>query len=167
MKYANIIGLGYCRFRHLKLLESQAIVPPPNISGKGGLIADILLYDAYNSTNIVEIKTHNTPLFKKGKREISDDVHSAILQLRDYMYSFDENGRKLLNDGGECYGDMKVIRPEGYLIIGAMYRELEGSTPEQRKDRIEAFEKFRKGLSDIKIITYEEIGARTQIVRGF
>lgn len=121
-----------------------------------------------------EIKTHRKNILKKTKTPyrsdswaISDEIAGGISQihrtvqnslnnLNNALSLYDEEGYKLKNP-------IYLYKPKAFLIIGSLneFRNKEGDIHEEK---FSSFELFRKSISDVEIITFDELYERANAI---
>jgi hypothetical protein len=140
------------------IIKERAYVGGTRISGKGGHLADFLFKNAVtNAVGLIEIKTPKTPLlgaeYRQGIYNASDDLTGAVQQILAYRQSLVDERDSILRE----HPGLDPFHPRCVVLIGHAVQQL-GSDPKRKQ----AFELFRRELSDVEIITYDEMYARTQ-----
>jgi hypothetical protein len=139
------------------VIQEKAYVGGKSISNTGGHIADFLFKNAVtNSVGLIEIKTPKTPLlgseYRVGVHNISSDLAGAIQQVLTYRQSLIDE-RSVLRDADS---DLAACSPRCVVLIGHAKKQLV-----DRKRRM-AFDLFRRQLSGVEVITYDEMFERTR-----
>jgi hypothetical protein len=132
------------------IFDDEAYIGGKNISNQNGNLIDFLFQNKLsNNVALIEIKTPQTKVLGKKYRNsfaISSECTGAINQLLHYRDSFQKEYYSILYASG---GDFNLHSPSCFLIIGS----LENMDAEERS----CFELFRKNLSNITIITFDEL----------
>lgn len=141
-------------------LEDKAYIGGKSIGNKGGNIIDFLY--ANNLTKnaaLIEIKTPKTKLLGSQYRgdiyNTSAELSGSVVQIANYKKSLLQNFSSLVSHEG---AEFDVFNPKSIIVIGSVEDELN----EQRKKK--SFELFRSGLSDVQIITYDELFGRIEFL---
>lgn len=157
-------------FLENKLLISQLFAVPyafytqkMNVGGKdengeGGGIVDFAYKNNLDNISIIEIKTPCTNLFLNSKyrgkiHNLSADLIGGVNQLLWYKQTLIEDYSTILRHSN---GKFKVINIKSILLIGSL-NNLNDENKEQ-------FENFRNELKDIKIVTFDELLKKIQIM---
>ena len=119
-----------------------------DISGSGGTVGDFL-YKERNNLAFVEIKTPSCKLvesddYRNGLRKLSADICNAVVQVKhekDVFYKMMAGDSKYRDSFLDC---------KCYVIAG-----LSSSLSDQ--NAVNSFELFKASLSNVIIITYDEI----------
>jgi hypothetical protein len=156
-------GLNYVILR----IEKQPNVGGVQFEGKGAQKGDFLGITCgdVKFTALVEIKLPSTPLLA-GKEEIRNGAWSLSKELTDALVQVQanidkwivtsksvENIDKLEKDG------VYTVRPKGILVIGRLAEVKNGP-----RSRHETFERFRRSVSGIEIITFDELHERAKFI---
>ena len=139
------------------IIQEKAYVGGKTIANSGGHIADFLFKNAVtNVVGLIEIKTPKTKLlgssYRNGIYNVSTDLTGAIQQVLGYRQSLVEERNKLLDD----HPELESFSPRCVVLIGHAGKELTD------KHKRQAFELFRRELSDVEVITYDEMFERTR-----
>jgi hypothetical protein len=89
--------------------------------------------------------------YRKGIYNIADDLSGAVMQVLNYKDTLLRNYRSL--EVGELFD---AFDPKCVVIIGHAGQEL------TEKNKRKTFELYRNQLSDVEVITYDEIVHKTQ-----
>ena len=144
------------------LVRASAPVGGMGFDGKGVRIADFLMANAAtHNAALVEIKTPQTPLFgqaySRGLQVPSRIVTAAIVQVLDQRarlatdlpnlqsHSDDEHFKRMRSDHVDCV-----------VVVGR--------TPKARAE-ISALELFRGQWKDVRLITFDELLEKLQLLR--
>jgi len=144
------------------VVKSKAYVGGKSVLNKGGRIVDFLVQNKITrAVALVEIKTPKTPLlgteYRAGVYNISEDLSGAVMQVLSYRDSLGQDRLSLLGDEdirAEAFDPMCVV------VIGQAGREL----TDVNKRR--SFELYRRQLSDVTVITHDEMWERTSRLVG-
>jgi hypothetical protein len=139
---------------------SGAYIGGKNISNKGGNVIDFLYAnDLTTNAALIEIKTPKTKLLGSQYRgdiyNISVELSGSVVQIANYKKSLLQNFNSLTSNEGD---EFNVFNPKSIIVIGSISDEL----IEQRKKK--SFELFRAGLSDVQIITYDELFGKVEFL---
>jgi len=140
------------------VIKSKAYMGGKNALNQGGGIVDFLIKNnVTNSVGLVEIKTPKTallaPEYRNGIYNISPELSGAVMQVLNYRDTLSKE-RKTLLSGDSINAD--AFDPKCVVIIGHAKRELNES------NKVKSFELFRRQLSDVEVITYDELFDRTK-----
>jgi len=140
------------------VIKSKAYMGGKNALNQGGGIVDFLIKNNITkSVGLVEIKTPITKLlgaeYRNGIYNISPELSGAVMQVLNYRDSLSKERKTLLS--GDSM-DADSFDPKCVIIIGHAKRELKDN------DKLKSFELFRRQLSDVEIITYDELFDRTK-----
>ncbi len=136
------------------VIKSKAYLGGKSILNTGGKVVDFLVKNKVTSSvGLVEIKTPDTallgPEYRTGVHNLSQELTGAVQQALCYRESLSRERLNLLNSDDV---DANVFDPFCVVLIGHAKREFAGS-----KTKRQAFELFRHQLSDIEIVTYDEM----------
>jgi hypothetical protein len=156
-------GLNY------EILRQQQ--PQPNyggtrVDGRGGQRGDNLMSTTgdLNFTVLVEIKTPATQLLQ-GTREIrsgawslSKDLTDALSQIQVNIQTWEKQGSEQ-PDNRDKLEKLSVftVKPKGIIVIGSLSQLTDRS-------RRETFQRFRKSIHGIDIITFDELFERAKFI---
>lgn len=122
---------------------------------------------ALSALAFVEIKTHATPLLRRGEYRsgtwsVSEDVVGGVAQCQatvDEVVRQSERELKALDSDGFGTGERTLIcRPRSLLAIGSLEQFLRNGEPNLAM--FQSFERFRRSLRDPEIVTFDELCAR-------
>lgn len=136
------------------VIKSKAYVGGKSVLNRGGKIVDFLVKNSVSSSvALVEIKTPMTPLlggeYRTGIYNVSSDLTGAVQQALCYRDSISRERTSLLREFPQS---AEVFDPLCIVLIGNVRRELADD-----KDKQQAFELYRRQLSSIEIVTYDEM----------
>jgi hypothetical protein len=124
---------------------------------------------AVSALVLAEIKHHLTPLlaateYRPGSWRVSSEVAGGVAQCQ---ATADEASRALgttipLTDAeGYRTGEAFVCRPRTLLVVGSLTQFVhEGNT---HHAKFQSFERFRRGLRDPEILTFDELYQRARL----
>lgn len=142
------------------ILEYKAYLGGKSINNKGGNIVDFLCTNNLTkNAALVEIKTPKTKLlgsqYRSDVYNVSSELSGSVIQVANYKKSLLQNYIALTN-----YEEVRfeAFNPTSIIIIGDIQNEL----IEERKKK--SFELFRTGLSDVQIITYDELFGKVEFL---
>jgi Domain of unknown function (DUF4263) len=143
------------------VLEGKAYVGGKNFSNKGGNIVDFLCANGLTrNAALIEIKTPKTKLLGSQYRgdiyNVSTELSGSVLQASNYKKSLLQNYNSITSHEEELF--FNVFNPKSIIIMGNIQSEL----VDQRKKK--SFELFRTGLSDVQVITYDELFGKVEFL---
>jgi hypothetical protein len=135
----------------VSIVQEKAYVGGKDISNTGGGLVDYLIKNQLtNNVSVVEIKTPLATLtgkeYRKGVYQMSNDLNGGIVQALNYKHSL-----------MQAYNDLGAAKlfenfdPKCFLLIGHAGHEL------QDMNKKRSFELFRNQLTDVQIITFDEM----------
>lgn len=142
------------------VLKDKAYVGGKNIDNARGNLVDFLMANKLTrNAALIEIKTPKTPIVGKQYRgdihSIENEVVGAVMQVTNYRDSLLKQFNTL---AAGTNGDFDAFDPQCLVIVGSM--ENEKMSQLQKK----SFELFRNGLKDVRVITYDELFTKVQIL---
>lgn len=166
-----IFGYGL-NYKFLTLTSEQPNYGGENYTGKGKQKGDLLTNTESSKakfTVLVELKKADTNIlairpkardnvkYRNGAWLLSSELLGGLSQIqvncKSWQKSAEElNNRKLIEKG------IFTVQPKGILVIGNT-KEFE-----QDLEKITTFELFRQGLSNIEILTYDELYERAKYI---
>ncbi len=169
------VGLNFVFNAPLNRKKLEQIVSGHSVVGKGKRI-DALL----KSTGLIqtlcfgEIKTHQTNILKNVKTSyrpeswaIPDELAGGISQLhrtvQKSLYSIKENLPTYDKDGFKQNESIYLYKPKSFLIIGTL-EEFKNENGNIHEDKFSSFELFRRSITDIEIITFDELYAKADSI---
>jgi len=140
--------------------QEKAYVGGKGIDNSGGNVVDFLIANTLTrNVVLIEIKTPETPILATHYRgdiySISNHVVGAVMQVSNYRDTLLKNFASLVLGKEEKFDPFD---PQCLVIVGNMEKETMLYT--QRK----SFELFRNGLKNVRVITYDELFAKVQIL---
>jgi len=134
------------------IFDDKAYVGGKGISNKNGNICDFLYQNKLTqNVALIEIKTPCTKLLGRqyrGTFSLSADMSGAVNQILNYKESLTKNFYGL-RDASPAF---EVFNPKCCVIIG--------KTSDLTQDQINTFENYRNSLSNVTIITFDELRTR-------
>jgi len=160
-----IFGYGL-NYEILRQQQSQPNYGGTRIDGTGGQRGDTLMSTTgdLNFTVLVEIKTPAT-LLLQGVREIrngawslSKDLTDALSQIQANIQTWEKQGSEQ-PDNKDKLEKMSVftVKPKGIIVIGSLSQLADRS-------KRETFQRFRKSIYGIDIITFDELFERAKFI---
>lgn len=121
-----------------------------------------------------EIKTHRKHILKVSKEPyrpeswaISDELAGGISQIHKTIQKSLKNISTVLSlyddDGFKLRDPIYLFKPKSFLIIGSL-KEFKNKNGDVHEDKFSSFELFRRSISDIEIITYDELYERAHAI---
>lgn len=160
-----IFGYGL-NYEILRQQQSQPNYGGTRIDGTGGQRGDNLMSTTgdLNFTVLVEIKTPATPLLQ-GTREIrngawslSKNLTDALSQIQANIQTWEKHGSEQPDNKDELEKmSVFTVKPKGIIVIGSL------SQLDDRHKR-ETFQRFRKSIHGIDIITFDELFERAKFI---
>jgi len=140
------------------VIKSKAYMGGKNALNQGGGIVDFLIKNnVTKAVGLIEIKTPKTellaPEYRNGIYNISSELSGAVMQVLNYRDTLSKERKTLLSGD---YVDADTFDPKYVVIIGHAKREL------KETNKLKSFELFRNQLSDVEVITYDELFERTK-----
>jgi len=144
------------------LIKGKAYVGGKTLMNRGGNIADFLVQNELTrNAALIEIKTPVTKLlgkpYRAGIYNVSEELSGAVLQVLNYKDSLSRELDKLTSD---LAGEVDACDPPCFVIIGNSKSELND------KVKRKSFELFRRQVSGVQILTYDELLGRTERIIG-
>lgn len=162
-----IFGFGL-DYRFLGILQDEARLGVADVAGKGNPSGDFLL-GAKEFTVLVELKTPETPLFKRrlnrtGSWQLSGELINAASQILEQKAKWQvraESGNLYDRQGRQI--SQRTADPKAILVIG-LERSFESDTPKEREIKLRTFELFRRDSRNIEILTFDELYERAMFI---
>jgi Domain of unknown function (DUF4263) len=137
------------------------------MDGKGGQRGDYPTSTVgdINFTVLVEIKTPGTPLLQ-GKEEIrsgawslSKELTDALSQIEANIDMWNKHGSTQPDNRDELEGrEVYTVQPKGIIVIGTL------SEVNDSRNRRETFQRFRRSIHGVDIVTFDELYERAKYV---
>src|SRR3989344_5104879 len=160
-----IFGYGL-NYEILRQQQSQPTYGGVKMDGKGGQRGDNLMSTTgdLNFTVLVEIKTPATPLLQ-GTQEIRNGAWSLSKNLTDALSQIQANIQTWEKQGSEQPENRDkleklsifTVKPKGIIVIGSLCQLAD-------RNKRETFQRFRKSIHGIDIITYDELFERAKFI---
>lgn len=152
--FSNILSIP------VAILGTKTYVGGKSFENSGGKEADFLYRnDLTKNVCIFEIKTplkrifdSKTPYRKPDIFHLGKELTGGVVQLLDQRDNLQKDFYSVSK------GKFDSFTPKGILIIG----KIKDLSPEQ----IKCFELYRNNLSNIEIITFDELSQRTELILG-
>lgn len=161
-----IFGYGL-DYQILQQEQSQPHYGGISVDGAGGQRGDYLTSTRgdLNFTVLVEIKTPATRLLqgtaavRNGAWSLSKDLADAITQIGANIATWEKDGSRQDSNRDRFEGEEKIftVKPKGIIVIGLL-SELDN------RDKRETFQRFRKSIHGIDILTYDELYERARFI---
>jgi len=140
------------------IIAGKAYVGGKNIFNANGNIADFLTRNGLTgNAALIEIKTPATKLlgreYRTGIYNVSGELSGAVLQVLTYKNSLLQDYHTLTRGQGNLFD---AFDPGCAVIIGDAAGEL------QAQDQRRSFELFRSQFPGVRIITFDELFAKTE-----
>ncbi|ARN78241.1 hypothetical protein BST97_09690 [Nonlabens spongiae] len=163
-----ILGLN-TELRFIFDLHSEHKLGEENSRGAGSSKTDYLGTSYF--TTIIELKTEKTKIFKNSKGNssrantwsFSSDFIEAYSQILAQNDDIQKNRKKRIefSDGTALNRDIiKTLDPKCVLIIGTRNNEFPHIDTRETNFKTETFERIRRDIKKIDIITYDELFER-------
>ncbi len=135
------------------IVKGKAYVGGKSIDNTGANLLDFLLKNELTDNSVLlEIKTPKTKLIGSSYRDnifnISQELCGAVIQLSNYKNSLLKSYFTLIPNSENYF---ESFNPKCIVLAGNITNEL-GDTKKKY-----SFELFRNGLSEIQVITYDEL----------
>lgn len=165
------LGLNYIFNAPLEGSKLEKTVAGASVSGTGKRIDALLRTTGIiQSLSFGEIKTHRTKVLKSVTNPyrvdswaISDELAGGIAQVqRTVQKSLMNISEKLpVFDDEGClkHSSIYLYKPKAFLIIGSL-DEFKNEKGFINESKFSSFELFRRSISDIEIVTFDELYSR-------
>jgi len=160
-----IFGYGL-NYEILRQQQPQPTYGGVKIDGTGGQRGDNLMSTTgdLNFTVLVEIKTPAT-LLLQGTQEIRNGAWSLSKNLTDALSQIQANIQTWEKQGSEQPENRDkldklsvfTVKPKGIIVIGSLSQLID-------RNKRETFQRFRKSIHGIDIITYDELFERAKFI---
>lgn len=160
-----IFGYGL-NYQILRQELSQPNYGGTRVDGKGGQRGDYLSSTDgdLSFTVLVEIKTPDTPLLqgsseiRSGAWSLSKDLTDAVSQIQSNIDMWDKQGSRQPDNIDRLEKEnIFTVQPKGIVVIASL------SKLDTRSKR-ETFQRFRKSLHGIDILTFDELLKRARFI---
>jgi hypothetical protein len=161
-----IFGYGL-NYQILKQEQSQPNYGGTRLEGQGGQRGDYLTSTVgdINFTVLVEIKKPSTLLLqgtseiRNGAWSLSKELTDALSQIEANIHTWEREGsRQVDNQDRLEERNVHTVQPKGIIVIGLL-----GAISTDRSKR-ETFQRFRKSIHGIDIITFDELFSRAKFI---
>jgi len=160
-----IFGYGL-NYHILKQEQAQPYYGGTSVDGSGGQRGDYLASTVgdINFTVLVEIKTPLTPLLqgtkeiRSGAWSLSKDLTDAISQIATNIATWERGATQPENRDKLEGRDVYTVQPKGIIVIGSLAEVASG------RSKRETFQRFRKSIHGIDILTFDELYARAKFI---
>lgn len=161
-----IFGYGL-NYQILNQEQTQPHYGGTNVEGTGGQRGDYLMSTCgdISFTVLVEIKTPNTPLLqgdseiRSGAWSLSKNLIDSLSQIQANIQTWDHNGSNQPNNRDRFDPEnIFTIQPKGIIVIGSLNQF--GTIRNKR----ETFQRFRKSIHGIDVITFDELLFRAKYI---
>jgi hypothetical protein len=154
-------GLNYV------ILKEQPHAGGMRFDRKAGQNPDFLGITSGNVkfTALVEIKTPQTPLLageeeiRNGAWSLSKDLTDALAQLQANTDRWIDSSKSEENKDALEKQGIYTVRPKAILVIGNLLE-----VKEDPRSRRQTFERFRRSIHGIEIITFDELSERAKFI---
>lgn len=160
-----IFGYGL-NYQILRSEQSQPHYGGTRVEGQGGQKGDFLTSTDgdLSFTVLVEIKTPDTHLLqgateiRSGAWSLSKDLTDAVSQIQANIEMWDKQGSRQPDNIDKLEKEnVFTVQPKGIIVIGSL------SQLDTRSKR-ETFQRFRKSLHGIDILTFDELLKRAKFI---
>jgi hypothetical protein len=140
-------------------IQDKAYVGGTKLDRSDARFVDYLFSaESSKEATLIEIKTPTTPLLAseyRGNRPPSRELAGSVVQILNYR---DELARNLSTLTSGTEHELRAFRPRCAVIVGNASAEFK--TDVDRR----SFELFRRALSDVEVITYDELFRKVEIL---
>lgn len=160
-----IFGYGL-DYQILRQEQAQPHYGGDRVDGQGGERGDYLTSTRgdINFTVLVEIKTPATPLLqgateiRNGAWSLSKNLTDAVSQIEANIATWEKEGSKQ-DDNKDRFESEKIftVKPKGIIVIGSL-------TELDTRSKRETFQRFRKSIHGIDILTFDELYERASFI---
>jgi antiviral defense system Shedu protein SduA len=157
-------GLIYQIFRQE---QAQPILGGTRLEGRGGQRGDYLgsTVGDVGFTVLVEIKSPDTPMIqgayeiRSGAWSLSKDLVDALSQIEANINMWDKYGSRLPENVDRLETkNVYTVLPKGIIVIGVL------AQVRQPRSKRETFERFRRFIHGVEIITFDELYHRAKFI---
>lgn len=160
-----IFGYGL-NYQILRQEQPQPYYGGSRVDGTGGQRGDYLTSTLgdINFTVLVEIKTPKTPLLqgnseiRNGAWSLSKNLTDALSQIEANIYTWEKDGSEQPDNRDRLENNhIYTVQPKGIIVIGLLNQLTERS-------KRETFQRFRRSLHGVDIITFDELCKRAEFI---
>ena len=176
---AWIFGYGLTLVSHtgLDARRLEQVTSGQNVFAGAGKRSDALLRSnaAVSTLLFTEIKRHDTPLLAGtpyrepdvyrpgnelvgGVAQLQKTVRKALREIRDQIK------RHILPDGTPTAVEYSTSKPRQVLLIGSLAQFV--TDGQINGEKMESFELYRRSITDIEVLTFDELYERTRFIVG-
>lgn len=161
-----IFGYGL-NYEILKQQQPQPSYGGTRLDGTGGQRGDHLMSTVgdLNFTVLVEIKTPEAPLLqgtsviRNGAWSLSKQLTDALSQIQANIQTWEKHGSEQPDNRDKLEGEsVYTVKPKGIVVIGSLSQLVDD------RDKRETFQRFRKYIHNIDILTFDELFMRAQFI---
>ncbi|WP_146442957.1 Shedu immune nuclease family protein [Vibrio kanaloae] len=139
---------------------SKCYIGGKNVGNTQGNLVDFIYTNSItNNVILVEIKTPNTKLlgskYRNGSYSISKDFSGGIIQVLNYREQLLKNYYALNSESDDSFS---VFSPKCLLLAGSFDGEFSNDI------QMKSFELFRNNISNVEVITFDELFKKAQDV---
>ncbi len=136
------------------LFQDEAYVGGKNISNSNGKVTDFLVKNNLtDNVAFIEIKTHKSPLMKRGKAYRGNDVYGMSIDLSGAL-------SQVLNQRDNFqkhFATIKIDSDESFESFNSKCVVLMGQIKQLNSKQYRPFELVRSNSKDVEIITFDEL----------
>jgi len=160
-----IFGYGL-NYEILRQQQPQPTYGGVKMDGTGGQRGDNLMSTTgdLNFTVLVEIKTpailllQGTQEIRNGAWSLSKNLTDALSQIQANIQTWEKQGSEQPENRDKLEKlSVFTVKPKGIIVIGSLSQLLD-------RNKRETFQRFRKSIHGIDIITYDELFARAKFI---
>ncbi len=160
-----IFGYGL-NYQILRPEQSQPHYGGTRVEGQGGQRGDYLTSTSgdLSFTVLVEIKTPETTLtqgsteIRSGAWSLSKDLTDALTQIQANIDMWDKQGSRQPDNVDRLETEnVFTVQPKGIIVVGSL-KQLD------TRSKRETFQRFRKSLHGIDILTFDELLKRAKFI---
>lgn len=165
-------GLGYIFMTNLEGKKLEQVVKGYDLQSFGKRADGVMKSrGAISNLCFIEIKTHDTKLlankqYRKDCWAPSTEVSGALSQVRvtvdTAMRNLEQELRLTDDEGNPTDEELFNYKPKSYLVVGNLDEVI--TDYGVNKSKLKSFELFRNNISDIEIITFDELYERAKFI---
>lgn len=161
-----IIGLNV-DIKFIRDFLSEQKIGTENSQGKGSPKLDLLGISYF--TTLIELKTSNSKIFKSNKGsnsrtntwDFTSEFIEAYSQTLSQRTEIHKNKEIIDEDGIKVDTDVfRILDPKSVLIFGNRNVEFPHNRVSENSIKSDCFERFRRDIRNVEIITYDELFER-------
>jgi hypothetical protein len=166
-----IFGYGL-NYQILRQEQAQPNLGGSRVDGGGGHRGDYLTstQGTINFTVLVEIKTPRARLLqgvqpiRSGAWSLSRELTDSIAQIEANIDQWTKGSNEPDNRDRLEVEDIFTVQPKGIVVIGSLTELKDMSEPKDRRAKRQTFQRFRKSIHGIDIITFDELYYRAAFI---